>query len=919
MSSGNAGRRPLAATPPTIPRLPHVLVDRSCLLRRLDQLAALTLLVALPGTGRTVLAAAWAQRRREAGDVVAWIDATAELATPERFFGAVHDAVAATGLVTARNRHLSGAGAQTWRGLADALGAEPAARVIVVVDDYEHLTDPGMVSSLGALLRAAPRLHLVATVRVRRDFDVSSLRQGTAPVVIWCADLAVAAAELPAFAQAWGHTITRAQARTLHEMTGGWLTPTRLLLDHSPEAWRPEELDQRAAAGFLKEQVLAPLLDTNSTRLAQRLALPATFGSREIRVAAAELDPGAAPWSGSAGAADDAWHLVRALEHTGLARPVGARSGSAGDAPRWAFASLVRSVLSESLAAAEPGEVLAFHRAMADDLLGHEDDVDLERALLHSACAKEWDTVARIWGRHALRLMIAHTETTAAVFTAIPSSVVHRHPFLRAATTVAQAYLKPEDGLPGLLLHRQLDVEEAMTPDALAAAEPDELAAVTGAAMASRRAAGDLDAAVRLAQWLCKELDSRRSVGGAGPSGLTSAWFTLQRAFTLLLAGHDKRATELTQRAYETAGSPGAEYVAAGAAGQLAFIHARNGDTSAARVWLDRYEALDLTPYAFTELLEIWPRLARAWLRLDQLDPDAMREEVDSFGGRILASEMWCYAVELRVREALLVGEPMKADAELRRARVIQAAAIAAGGAAARIVDRCQADLYLAIGQPNQALRVLDEAATRAAGQVALIDGPGIATPWVRTQQARLRLVSGQPERALRLAGASMWSDLSHRDRCDLLLIKAAAAHLLADHDGADAAFRDAMTLLAGIGGQQHLRMVDPEILAALAGRACPAVAVPEGRRVFPHRTRLVDLSSRERSVLYALARNEGLQAIANAQVVSPHTIKKQIVSLYKTLGVHSREDAVLTGLELGFLPEPEPGSPRSRGRASEL
>lgn len=61
-------------------------------------------------------------------------------------------------------------------------------------------------------------------------------------------------------------------------------------------------------------------------------------------------------------------------------------------------------------------------------------------------------------------------------------------------------------------------------------------------------------------------------------------------------------------------------------------------------------------------------------------------------------------------------------------------------------------------------------------------------------------------------------------------------------------------------------------------------------------------LTARERVVLAALAEHEGVRAIAQALVVSPHTIKSQLQSIYRKLGVTSREAAIAVAQELGLL-----------------
>ncbi len=69
-----------------------------------------------------------------------------------------------------------------------------------------------------------------------------------------------------------------------------------------------------------------------------------------------------------------------------------------------------------------------------------------------------------------------------------------------------------------------------------------------------------------------------------------------------------------------------------------------------------------------------------------------------------------------------------------------------------------------------------------------------------------------------------------------------------------------------------------------------------------PRTSSVVILSEREHIVLGHLAAGMTLSEIAAFLVVSPNTVKTQISSVYKKLGVTSRDDAVTMAHELGIL-----------------
>lgn len=63
-----------------------------------------------------------------------------------------------------------------------------------------------------------------------------------------------------------------------------------------------------------------------------------------------------------------------------------------------------------------------------------------------------------------------------------------------------------------------------------------------------------------------------------------------------------------------------------------------------------------------------------------------------------------------------------------------------------------------------------------------------------------------------------------------------------------------------------------------------------------------VSLTPRETVVLAAMAEHHSINAIAQALVVSPHTVKSQLQSIYRKLGVSSRQSALVVAQELGML-----------------
>jgi LuxR family transcriptional regulator, maltose regulon positive regulatory protein len=68
------------------------------------------------------------------------------------------------------------------------------------------------------------------------------------------------------------------------------------------------------------------------------------------------------------------------------------------------------------------------------------------------------------------------------------------------------------------------------------------------------------------------------------------------------------------------------------------------------------------------------------------------------------------------------------------------------------------------------------------------------------------------------------------------------------------------------------------------------------------HSSLLEPLSRRERTILHLLAAGYSTRQMAAELVVSPNTIKTQVNSLYRKLGVHSREEAIAEATRLHLV-----------------
>ncbi|HEX6955880.1 MAG TPA: LuxR C-terminal-related transcriptional regulator [Agromyces sp.] len=181
------------------------------------------------------------------------------------------------------------------------------------------------------------------------------------------------------------------------------------------------------------------------------------------------------------------------------------------------------------------------------------------------------------------------------------------------------------------------------------------------------------------------------------------------------------------------------------------------------------------------------------------------------------------------------------------------------------------------------------------------------------TWRARLALDAGEPARAIDLtAGCLAMGDAhSPRTATHAVLVSAAAHAAIGDLQTADVLFAQALSLAAPTGALRAFGALSPRRLAGLVARARAEDHPAEVRRLLDAIVTRYPvggieapdtLSPRERVVLEHLVAEETQQRISFALSVSPNTVKTQVRSIYRKLGVRSREGAVQRARTLGLI-----------------
>ena len=83
-----------------------------------------------------------------------------------------------------------------------------------------------------------------------------------------------------------------------------------------------------------------------------------------------------------------------------------------------------------------------------------------------------------------------------------------------------------------------------------------------------------------------------------------------------------------------------------------------------------------------------------------------------------------------------------------------------------------------------------------------------------------------------------------------------------------------------------------------------PALTRRLGTHVGDWPGRPLGLTERESEVLALITQGATTKAIAGTMYLSPNSVKTHVKSLYRKIGVHSRSEAILWGIDHGFRPD---------------
>ncbi|PPG31733.1 hypothetical protein C5B97_04695 [Pseudoclavibacter sp. RFBB5] len=506
----------------------------------------------------------------------------------------------------------------------------------------------------------------------------------------------------------------------------------------------------------------------------------------------------------------------------------------------------------------------------------------------------DWESVTQLLEQHWSSLLRTSRAAMREVVNALPDAVLEA----KSRWSAARQYLNfaPDDGR---VRRVRFDFEAAQPNEA--GELIDDLAQFTGQT-AHERGQGHFRGAAAFAATAIE------AVNGASPAEVRTLrpllpGLRVQWATSLLFAGDIRAALTEFESAYDDAVAFDSDRMATAAAGSIALVHSLTGDFVLARSWLRRQPTAlngglggpgggDGGPGDAVTVMGV---LAAANIAIDELNVEEARAWLAKDPGDEVAPEQWALRLGVASRLEVLRGDPLAQSLRNRaaiRARPAHLSEDGLNGCALRFSD---VGIRLALKDARgaaESLAALEAGDSELHRQAALI-----AHVW--------RLVrAGEHVQAVAVMESVPAGGRSLRVGMELLAA-ATVIHMRAGATARAAAlFRTLTTMVAEQGFNGVLMRfgdAEYEALCLSSGvqlnahqvrRALIAELHTDAPAVEPE----IKLTARERVVLRHLLQSRKLNDIATLEHVSPNTVKTQLRSLFKKLGVSSRDDAIKVG-----------------------
>jgi LuxR family maltose regulon positive regulatory protein len=912
---------PVLASKITTPGVPDWAVQRPRITQLIIQgtrWCPLTVLTGPVGAGKTMALASWAAS--ESGPV-AWVSLDEYDDGPAEFWPYVVAALRRSGIAMTRT---GDAGERAGEHLfLLRLAATLAAQhqpVTLVLDDLHLVTDTTVLRGLDFVLRnAGPGLHLVAASRVEPLLPLLRYRLAGQLAEIQASDLAFSTPEASLLLTQHGCTLPADSLEQLMRQTEGLAAGLRLaaisLADHSDAGGFVTDLsaEDSALTGYLEEEVL----NAQPPQVRDVLLCTSILSeiSTDVAVELAGDERAAGIWSAAA-------------RTNAFIQPIGAG--------RYRYHSLFANVLRLKLRHEYPGRAAVLHRRAAR---WYGRNGLLSDAVQHAARAGDWPLAARLAIDDLAIVQLLKPrggQHLADQFASMPSGQAWTEP----APYLVSAALALSTGRYGSCA-AALDAADGVLERGRPDQEPVCRLAAALIRLTAAARTGDLAVAAAAAastELLLSQVPGEKLTRHPGVRASVLA----SRGAVELWSGHLDDAACVLQEGVAAQAASAGEDEQARCLGHLALVEALRGRLCHAAELATQAIAVPAgSPQTPARDLDPAVLVALAWVHME-------RHELREAGSR-LRQAYTALAVcpdPLTATVGYLVAA-CGALAEGRAAEVINTVARARSG---RFVPAwldhklslVQSRAFLAAGDIQEALA----AATRADGEDSLAAAATLAHAWE---------AAGDSRRAQRVLAPTLAADGTVPDRVRVYawLMDARLSHGSGDHARARRSLASALRLaepeqlrlpfaverswigrvlrrdpnLAGT----HRCLLAPalprEQLPAPPGTSGKAVITPDSDERVPHRPGLgthagaaqahrPQLSKRHRPgapggsaltaaelrLLPLLSTHLSLREIAGELFLSRHTVKSEVTSLYRKLGVSSRSQAVARSRELALL-----------------
>ncbi|MFT4260788.1 LuxR C-terminal-related transcriptional regulator [Microbacterium sp.] len=722
--------------------------------------------------------------------------------------------------------------------------------VIVVVDRAELAVGTALAVDLNRLLNSESAVRVVLSARPADDDGCILEQHPRLPDDALLFDLD----EIEELADAADLQLSRSDAQELLHLTRGWPLAVRA------------ELDARAR----------PDDDAPSPHLARALAplraLPVYPELLSLSIGDV-IEPAIARHQGFSAQTLD---TIESFTAQGLAWWLDNERSALQLQPA------LRTMLREELNAAPADQRRLALRLLADR---HSLSGDHGSAFLAAADAADWDRAARFYRRRLLQVTDRSAQIARRLQT-IPAIIRRRHPILQLGHALSLysegqrvRALAAFSALLGAAESRRLTESRPVSADDLW---------IQGAVVLALRLIGRYDLALtavrRFVAMLGRVEDERDEIEEA------MSHFLSYGALTHLDVDDPDAALALLDEAGIEVLPDRPAIERARVFGMRALVAAWRGDGPAASRDLEAAWSLELPEDFERSYTAITLLMAKAQVLLDHGEAREARTVLSLAEPHLPTTEHWAHLLILHVHATWQSSGAAAAlaaldDGERRHQRSFpESPALSSALIALRI------DLLIALGRHE-------------AASDALASSPHRRSRAITASRARLLLTTGETQRAASLVTSALEHARSPRQRLALSAIAAACALRRGDREAAGELWRVSTEiarehgLLTGLAGIPHrdlseLLAGDPELLRLL-----------EGLELFPlDSAHGILLTNRERRVLAELAHGRSSADAAKALSVSENTVKTQIRSIYRKLGVRSRREAIEAARHLRLL-----------------